>query len=89
MNECMEIDKQAAVSVIVLTYGNFERLSATLDSICIQHQAIDKIIVSDDGSNCEFSELWMKKYPQVVFRKNSHNVGTVQHMNRAGEFQIY
>ena len=46
MNECMEIDKQAAVSVIVLTYGNFERLSATLDSICIQHQAIDKIIVS-------------------------------------------
>lgn len=81
MNECMEIDKQAAVSVIVLTYGNFERLSATLDSICIQHQAIDKIIVSDDGSNCEFSELWMKKYPQVVFRKNSHNVGTVQHMN--------
>lgn len=82
MRECMTVDKKnTEVAVIVLTYGDYRWLDATLASVAKQSYPIRTVIVSDDGANGVFPIRLREKYPGVLFRRNVKNIGTVAHMN--------
>lgn len=69
------------VTVIVPTYGKFSVLERTLSSIAGQICSIDRVIVSDDGSGKSFPSELKKRFPNMIFRENPNNMGTVAHMN--------
>lgn len=71
------------VTVIVLTYGKFDTLGRTLSSVEEQTCCIENVIVSDDGSGQKFPPELKKLFPNMIFRENPHNMGTVAHMNTA------
>ncbi len=69
------------VTVVVPTYGKFDTLERTLSSVAKQTCSIENVIVSDDGSGKNFPPELKKRFPNMIFRENSHNMGTVAHMN--------
>lgn len=78
----MGTGKNPKVSVVILTFGNFEGLVVTLRSVMEQNVPVAEIFVSDDGSGKAFPQAIVEEYGERVrFRKNSANVGTVAHMN--------
>lgn len=70
-----------SVDVIVLTYGDFQYLRNTLDSVFAQEYPIDRVVVSDDGSGKMFPDIFQMMFPKAEFRQNASNLGTVMHMN--------
>lgn len=83
---------QLIVSVIVLTYRNFDGLYETLETIFEQDYSSVELLISDDGSE-EFPEdeilSWIQKHDtnRIGTRiiKNSLNLGLVAHSNRAAK----
>lgn len=70
-------------AVIVLTYGDFRGLERTLSSVSGQTCPVDMILVSDDASGEDFPHALRERFPDVRFRANGRNLGTVAHMNEA------
>lgn len=77
-----------AVSVVILTYGNFDGLERTINSVLAQDISIKTLMVSDDGSGRAFPQEVVKRlnefhgrYKRLIFRQNETNLGTVAHMN--------
>lgn len=84
MSGCMGTDKDIAVSVIVLTYGDYSGLVPTLESILMQECSVQELLVSDDGSGKVFPSALVERYGgRVTFLQNAVNVGTVAHINAA------
>ena len=69
------------ITVFVPTFGIYEGLSQTLSSVVSQSCAIDRIVVSDDGSDIPFPSCLSEQFPQVHFRQGTENLGTVAHLN--------
>lgn len=74
------------VSIIILTYNpDWEKLMMTLASALLQKKIDFEIIISDDGSNVNYTdkiELLMKEYNFYDYKFITHhnNVGTVQNL---------
>ena len=78
-------------SVCVLTYNNVENLELTIRSIYQQSYCNIELLVSDDGSfspNASIREkiesilkLYRNKFKRIYVNVNSHNIGTVKHLN--------
>lgn len=82
----MGTGKDPRVSVVILTYGNFEGLTLTLRSVVEQNVPLAEVLVSDDGSGKAFPQAIVEEYSEKVrFRQNPTNVGTVAHMNAAAK----
>lgn len=82
----MGTGKNSKVSVVILTFGNFEGLTLTLGSVLEQNVPIAEILVSDDGSGKAFPQAIVEEYGKKVrFQQNAVNVGTVAHMNAAAK----
>ena len=83
-----EVGSLPKVSIIVLTYNNFENLKRNIDSILIQTYSDYEVIIQDDGSH-NFNEEWiMSLIPvenQAAFKINhlNSNKGTVINYNSA------
>lgn len=76
------------VSIVVLTYNNFDNLKRNIDSILMQSFKDYEVIIQDDGSN-NFNRGWImslipKEY-QEIFKVNhlDNNIGTVRNYNNA------
>lgn len=81
------------ISVLILTYRNFDGIYETLDSVFAQDHPAIEIIISDDGSK-NASEVFpqIESYIEthrsdsirnVVLHTMEHNVGTVKNSNYA------
>ncbi len=93
MNGCMEnaissyIERQNDVDVVILCYGNYDKLLLTINSVLEQNAHIGKIILSDDGSGKTFPKEVLNRIAEktepieCVVRSNERNIGTVMHMN--------
>lgn len=83
----MAIDNPA-VSVAILTYGNYTHLLKTVDSVLSQNANISELIISDDGSGKPFpkevSERLSEFSGKLVILENKQNLGTTAHMNYIG-----
>ena len=77
----------AAVDVVILTFGNFAGLERTINSVLAQTLPIRTVMLSDDGSGRVFPEETvdrLRKGPfDVVVRQGKTNLGTVAHANQA------
>lgn len=78
------------ISIIVLTYNNFEKIEDTFYSILNQNFNNYEIIVSDDGSRTfdeecigKFSAMAEMKHISFTCRKSQVNQGTVKNINQA------
>lgn len=76
------------VSVISLTYKNFESLRITMESVINQDYPNIEYIISDDGSeNFPEDEVdsFLQNHPESTIRvfRNNVNVGTVKNINSA------
>lgn len=80
-----EMDSNSDVTVIILTCGEFGGLERTLNSIIGQTYPISSIIVSDDSARGKFPPALQRRFPNIKFRINGENVGTVAHMNKAAQ----
>ena len=76
------------VSVVILTYGNFDGLERTINSVLTQDIPIKTLVISDDGSGLAFPQEVVTRlneirgrYHRLIFRQNEANLGTVAHMN--------
>lgn len=69
------------ITVFIPTFGTYEGLAQTLSSVVSQSCAIDRIVVSDDGSGIPFPPCLSEQFPQVHFRQGNENLGTVAHLN--------
>ncbi len=76
------------VSIVVLTYNNFENIEENIKSIIGQTYTDYEVIVHDDGSE-NFSEEAIRQIVPEEFKSkfkiktNMENVGTVRNYNRA------
>lgn len=74
-----------SVSVLIVTYGNYEGLHQTIESVFNQDYPILELIISDDASGIPFPEdvlqlLSQAKFP-VRIRMGTKNLGTTAHLN--------
>lgn len=84
------MDKYPKVSIITLTYNNFNKLFFTIGSILLQDYASIELIVCDDGSDCfpkqeliRFIEANNQSEFAYKVIDSKTNVGTVRNANRA------
>jgi|GEM_PF-526226 len=79
------------VSIIAISYKNFEHMYNCLDSILSQSYGNIELVVSNDGSD-DFDEGAISSYIEskrthniknVIINKNEQNLGTVKHCNVA------
>lgn len=89
------------VSIIILSYKNYQYLYETLDSVLIQDYPNIEIVISNDGSS-DFLPKEVKKYldknkkkniKNFIINNNKKNIGTVKNANKAiklskGEYLI-
>lgn len=89
------------VSIIILSYKNYQYLYETLDSVLIQDYPNIEIVISNDGSS-DFNKKEVKKYldknkkkniKNFIINNNKKNIGTVKNANKAiklskGEYLI-
>lgn len=73
------------ISVVIPTYNRRELLTRAIDSVLAQHQAVDEIIVVDDGSSDGSADLVQARYSQVKLIQQpnlgvsaARNVGILQ-----------
>ncbi len=74
------------VSVICLCYNHEEFVVESLNSVLNQTYKNIELIIIDDNSNDnskETIEIWLKKYPNVVFISNETNLGNTKTFNKA------
>ena len=84
MNQCKK------VTIIALTYKNFDGLDRTMDMLLEQDYSNLEVILSDDGSD-NFSYDLVEKYVSkakeknvnLIINHNEKNVGTVKNINGA------
>ena len=97
-----EETKTPLISVITLTYRNFDNIYDTINSVMSQNYGNFEYIISDDGSdNFPMQEISSfvdsKKNPGIKELKiidNKKNVGTVKHINNVlkvckGEYFVF
>lgn len=80
------------ISVIILTYNNFELFSQTMNSVLTQDYSQVEIVIADDASSEEcYDEESVNRFVQtartkgipITVRRNLENVGTVKNINSA------
>ena len=76
------------VSVVILTYQNFDGLRKTLETVALQNYQNMEVLISDDNSAgfpLEELEQWRQRYPRlsIKLRRSVTNFGTVRHANMA------
>lgn len=76
------------VSVVILTYQNFDGLWKTLETVALQNYENIEVLISDDNSaSFPLRELeqWQQGYPKlrIRLRRSVTNSGTVRHANMA------
>lgn len=85
------MEKNKLVSIIILTYNNFEYIFEALDSVFIQSYPNIEIVINDDGSQY-FNEEEIISYINLnknkniksyVINRNKKNIGTVRSFNNA------
>jgi len=74
------------ISVCLTTYNRAKSLDKTLDSLASQTRLPDELIISDDCSQDNTSEIvdkWRKVFPQLYFNRNERNLNMPGNLNTA------
>lgn len=74
------------ISVIIVNYRSWSKLSACLDSLAIQDLIGLDIIVVDNNSNDGYAQSLIVKYPQIRFVLQDFNGGFAQACNKGASF---
>lgn len=75
-----------SISVIIPCYRDASTLARAIDSVCSQTREVNEIIVVNDCSpETESIENVLQNYPDVIYTKNSTNVGLAATRNKGVE----
>ncbi len=83
--------KQPLISIIILSYKNYQYLYEALNSTIAQDYQNIELVITNDGSD-DFNEQEVKKYldknkgsniKKVIINNNKKNLGTVKSLNKA------
>lgn len=78
------MNKKSLVSIICLCYNHEKYVVECLESIINQsHQPLEIFIVDDFSTDksVEVIEKWLENYPEIIFFKNSSNIGNTKTFN--------
>ncbi len=79
--------KKGTISVIIASYNYGSFLVEAIESVLRQTRPVDEILISDDFSQDNTMDIgleYAKKYPSIIkFNRNDHNLGIVDHFNKA------
>ncbi len=77
---------QPLVTIVCLCYNHEDYVIEALESVINQdYKHIELIIVDDFSSDNSVTKIekWLKKHPEVLFLKNSENLGNTKSFNKA------
>ena len=80
------LPKRPKISVIITAYGRPQGLNQTIESIAHQTIAPDQIVIYDDASPVDPSDLvlsWRSKFLEFHYMRQSRNVGMPTNLNQA------
>ncbi len=63
------------LSIVIVNYRSWDKLTLCLDSLLAQGTVIKQIIVSDNNSEDNQISTFSSKYPRVIWQENEHNGG--------------
>ena len=80
----MEITEHTT-DIAIITYGNYQGLGRTIDSVLSQTKTIGTVMLSDDGSGKPFPKEALRRLQggsfRLILRQREKNLGTVRHIN--------
>ena len=65
------------VSIVILNYNDIEHIEKCIDSVLKTIGCKFEIILIDNGSSDDSSDICKQKYPQIRLFKNEHNLAIV------------
>lgn len=74
------------VTIICLCYNHAEFVEEALNSVINQSYRNIELIIADDCSTDGSKQVilsWLKKYPEILFIANEHNLGNTKTFNKA------